>query len=188
MECLARIALAIDQDDPDAHAVLGLAYMMKGEHERGVVAHHHAVGLNPNDPYLHWCLGYSSLLGDQLEEALLSLDTALRLSPRDPRRWSFLTLKAAGSYLLGRFDASPQLALEAMSHPTADVHMPRMWLTAALGQLGRTEEAQSSLKVLQEMHPAECVNDLKEWPVFTNWRPKHMNLIIQGLQKAGLPD
>jgi adenylate cyclase len=189
MQELARAALAIDQDDPDAHAVSGLAHMMKGEASRGVLAHRHAVSLNPNDPYLHWCLGYSSLLDDQLELALSSHDKALRLSPRDPRRWSFLTLKAATLYFMKRFEESAKFAAEALSHPTAEVHMPRLWLTISLGQLeGRFEEARASLKELQRLRPAENVSQVTAWPIFTNRLPKHLEMIANGLRKSGLND
>ena len=56
----------------------------------------------------------------------------------------------------------------------------------ALVQLGRTDEARSAVLIFLELAPNATVNRLRELLPVRN--PDYLNLILDGMTKAGLPE
>lgn len=184
----ARKAAALDQRDPLARTALGLAFMQHNQLGDSIAEHQAAIELNPNSSFARWSLGYALFRAERLEEALKEFDLALRLSPRDPATWSYLTLKAGTLYQLRRYEEAAACAGSAMRHPTADSAWPAIHLTAALGQLGRPDEALVPIEWLIERRQHLTVSDFQSWPHNRTRSPRDLDHIVAGLRKAGVPE
>jgi TolB-like protein len=184
----AHTAVVLDQRDSLARTALGLAFMQHNQLGDSIAEHQAAVELNPNSSFARWSFGYALFRADRLQEALEEFDVALRLSPRDPATWSYQTLKAGTLYQLRRYEEAVACARSAMRHPTADSVWPAIHLTAALGQLGRSDEGPVALEKLRERWQNLTVSDFQLWPHNRTRSAKALNHIVAGLRKAGIPD
>jgi TolB-like protein len=147
---LARQAVADDPRDPHAHFALGVAYMNNAQRREAMVSLREAVRLNPSHSYAHANIGQLLNLLNRPEEALPEIELALRLNPQDPHRFMWLPYVAASHYLAKRYreclDACEQALLANPGYPHA-----LRYLIAALGQLGRSEDAARMLPLLRRI-------------------------------------
>jgi tetratricopeptide (TPR) repeat protein len=146
----ASQAVALDPKDALGHTSLGLAFMERQDHSASLAEHQIAVSINPNSSLARYALGYGLHRAERLQEALEQFDAALRLSPRDPGLWSYLTLKASTLYRLRR--------------SIIDLIWPYVHLAAALGQLGRGDEALAAVEERRRRRPGLTVSDVRSWP------------------------
>jgi Tfp pilus assembly protein PilF len=184
----ACAAIEIDPKDFLGHTALGLCLMEHGEFAQSIAEHESANQLNANSPLAHWAHGYALQRDDRLSEALEQFELALRLNPTDPANWSHLTLKAATLYLLGRYEEAAVCARAATRSPTVDLLWPHIHLAAALGQLGRGEEARLAVAALQRRRPGLTISAFAKWPHNQNRSVSTLERITEGLRKAGLPE
>jgi adenylate cyclase len=106
----------------------------------------------------------------------------LRLSPDDPVRPVRLTQLASSHYLDGNYSEAARIAQHTTrrfpQHPFA-----YRWLAAALGQLGRMEEAKDSLEALRTKWPNSFeMYVARQPPTYCSGEFKPM---LAGLRKAG---
>ena len=82
---LFRLALSIDDSDPDTLALAALtSAFMVGDSESEIEMADRAVALNPNS-YIAWhCRGWVYRVAGLPEEAVRSFERAIRVSPVDP--------------------------------------------------------------------------------------------------------
>jgi adenylate cyclase len=184
----ASAAIEIDPKDFLGHTALGLWLMERGEFAQSIAEHKTALGLNANSPLAHWAYGYVLQRADRFADALEEFDLALRLNPTDPANWSHLTLKAATLYLLGRYEEACACARDAARSPTVDLLWPYIHLAAALGQLGRDEDARAAVAELQRRRPGLTISGFGTWPHNQNRSAITLARITEGLRKAGMPE
>ena len=72
----ARRAVALDEKDAHAYAVLARILAMNGEHDAALMAGEKAVGLNPNNAQVRFGNGQVLTYAGRSEEALSELDAA----------------------------------------------------------------------------------------------------------------
>jgi tetratricopeptide (TPR) repeat protein len=149
---IARRAVALDDKDPTAHAVLGRAYSALGDHEPAIAELREAVRLNPNLALAHYGLGLTLVVCGKPREAIPELDAAQRLSPHDPYLWSFAMFRAWAHLSLGDFEAAIEDANLSVRQPRAPFPA---WgtLASTLGHLGRIEEGRAALSKAHELEP-----------------------------------
>jgi adenylate cyclase len=102
---LLRLALSIDDDDPEtlAAAAVTSAFMV-GDSEGEIQMADRAVALNPNSFFAWAGRGHVHRIAGLPEEAVRSYERAIRMSPADPRlHFTFLGMGLA-FIQLGRFD------------------------------------------------------------------------------------
>jgi adenylate cyclase len=92
---------------------------------------------------------------------------------------------ALGFYFSREYAAAVDAAKQAIrSYP--DFPLPYRWLAAALGQLGRIEEAKEALGKAIAIAPASIemyVRQRVPW-----MRPEDYAHMLEGLRKAGMPE
>jgi adenylate cyclase len=149
---IARRAVALDDKDPTAHAVLGRAYSALGDYDPAIAELREAVRLNPNLALAHYGLGMTLVLCGRPREAIPELDTAQRLSPHDPYLWSFAMFRAWAHLSLGDFEAAIEDANLSVRQPRAPFPA---WgtLASVLGHVGRIEEGRAALAKALELEP-----------------------------------
>jgi adenylate cyclase len=179
---LARLALSIDDGDPEtlAYASLTSAYIV-GDSEAEIEMADRAVALNPNS-WITWnCRGHVYRIAGLPEEAIRSFECAIRMSPVDPRL--YMTLTGIGQALieLRRFDEAIVVLKKALRQNLSYLATYRL-LASAFAHLGRDAEAHDAAARVLEIDPAFTIS------AHIARGPKNVKLFIEGLRKAGLPE
>ena len=178
-----RRAVALDPWDADALAIL--AWIMDATHGvsqesfDGVLR---ALAINPNSTWAHAAHGATLLFSGRFQEARTAFGAALRLDPSGPISVMPLTQVAMSYYLEGNYlEAANAARRAAFRYP----QMPLGYrtLAAALGQLGRMDEARAALQAAIDISP-------QVFTLYVARRPPGYRLLdhehlLEGLRKAG---
>jgi adenylate cyclase len=182
VEALARRAVMLDGADAEACTSLGNALRRRADYEGGRAEAERALAISPNLAFAHHLLGATLIFSGQPKEGLVALEKSVRLDPRDPRSAIRLNHMALGFYFSREYEAAVEVAKRAIrSYP--DYPNTYRWLTAALGQMGRTTEAKEALEKAIAIAPAAFdmyVNGRVPW-----MRPEDHAHMLEGLRKAG---
>ena len=182
-ETLARRAVALDSIDAEAHACLGQALWARGELDGMLVEAKRALTISPNLALAHGVLGAALVFSGQPLKGIEALQTSNRLDPRD---YATLPLRlnqiALALYFAGEYEAAMHAAKTGIqSYP--DFPLTYRWLAAALGQLGRSVEANKALEKAMAKAPNSFdiyVRHRVPW-----MRPEDYAHMLEGLSKAG---
>jgi adenylate cyclase len=180
---LARMALSLDDGDPDILAMAALiSAFMVGDSEREIEMADRAVALNPNS-YLAWHgRGNVYRIAGLPEEAVRSYERAIRMSPVDPALHFTFAAMGMAFIELGRFDEAVVAGKKAQrqnpSFPPTD-----RCLASAFAHLGRDAEAREAVARVLEVDPAYTISRYRARGGQSNTK-----LYIEGLRKAGLPE
>jgi adenylate cyclase len=181
----ARRGVELDTHDSFARFVLGRVHVMHHELEIACAEFETAIDLNPSFAYPYFGLGIALLDLSRFEQAHEKFKIAQRLSPRDPHAWAFIHYQAWPLLGLKRYEEVIGLERRALRNPNAGF-WPYIPLLAALGQLGRKDEAKKELEKLQELQPAySCTKARRHLVDAVN---PIIDQVIDGLRKAGLPE
>jgi tetratricopeptide (TPR) repeat protein len=178
-------AVALDANDANALAVVGLAALYTREYDNSIEFLDRAVARNPN---LASAFGFMAtaygLMGD-CQRALSAYDTAILLSPRDHTRIFWIAGRGIALYLDKRFEETVENARNMMRVDPFFGAAHRQ-LTAALAMLGRLEEAEQAMARLRDLMPDLTIAKIAEMvPIM---RAADNELWLEGLRKAGLPE
>ena len=177
----AEKAVELDPNDADALALLARSKGIEGDHNEAYEAVLPAIALNPNSTQAIAALGAATLWGGRPSEARDVLLKALRLNPRDPLN-ATLPFNFFWSYYFERDYAN---AAEVARRAAAQFPgMPAYRnLAAALGHLGRAEEARAALHKAIELSPQAFDLYVRSRPAF--FSPEYHEQLVDGLRKAG---
>jgi adenylate cyclase len=180
---LARLALSIDDGDPDtlARAALISAFMV-GDSEGEIEMADRAVALNPNSWTTWNCRGAVYRIAGLQEEAVRSFERAIRMSPVDPRL--HITLSGIGLALieLRRFDEAIVTGKKALRQNASWVTTYGC-LASAFAHLGSDVAAHDAAARVLEISPAFTISAF-----IARGGQSNAKLLIEGLRKAGLPE
>ena len=183
---LAHRAIAADRNDAHVMVTAGFVLLMVArDYELGLQAVDRAKELNPNIAFVSMLIGVSQTFAGDPEEALIHFDNAIRVSPGDPGAFFFYALAALSHLFCGRPAEAHELARKS-ARMYSDWDSTYWALIPALVQLGRTDEARSNLPKFLELSPNATVTRLGELLPVRN--PDYLNLILDGMAKAGLPE
>jgi len=189
------LARALDEALPVAHRAIALdplcaagyismssARFFQGDHEGALAAARQALAISPNYATAHHYLGTRLLFGGRPRDALDPIRKAMRLDPHDPLQINRLSQIGIAYYFLREYEAAVGAEKEALrcylDHPLA-----YRWLAAALGQVGRLEEAKQAMEKLMAVAPKSVdmyVRQRAPWMRVEDY--EHM---LEGLRKAG---
>ena len=180
---MARRAIALDPADAQAHVTLAAARLYShGDYEGAAAEVEEALTLSPNLASAHGTLAQTLIFSGQPREGLVALERSIRLDPYNrmlPNRLNLLTM---GLYFSRQYEAAAEAAKRAV-RANPEYPLPYRWLAAALGQLGRTNEAKATLERAVEIAPATFgvyVRQRVPWH-----RPEDYAHMLEGLRKAG---
>jgi tetratricopeptide (TPR) repeat protein len=140
-EAAARKAIEFDPADAEAHAALAAFYMDIGDAARAEAEFDRALALNPGSAdLLAIYAGWASDFGEP-EQGAEAAERAMRLNPATPA-WAVYNFGYA-FFMVGRYDD----ALRMLNRLPKDAYTPATYVyrAAALGALGRTEEAKKAV-------------------------------------------
>jgi adenylate cyclase len=182
-EAESRRAIELDPNDATAHAMLSWwAYTFHGNYSAGLDRADHAISVSPNDISAWVAKGRALVFSGRAGEGRDAIQTALRLSPRDPVTWVALMMLAISYYFERNYIAAVEVAQRTIgAHPAFP--LPYRWLAAALGQLGRTDEAHDALRRAIEVSPRSFEFYVRRRPPWHRLEDhEHM---LDGLRRAG---
>ena len=183
---LGREALQDGADDPSVLWMVGFAmWQLRVDPEGALELYDRSLALNANCAQALALRGWALATAGRLDEAVSSLLQALRLSPFDPE--AFFAMSALGcAYLMAeRFDEAFKWTSRALrERPT---FAPALRFHAvSLVELGRLSEARDAVAHLLRLEPRLTISTLRRRaPIFD---AKLMNIFLDGLRKAGLPE
>ena len=183
---LARTALAIDSGDAAAIAMAGFVLGIVGHDWGGArIAARRALDLNPNSVGVCWMAGWVILFDGEVDDALVIVERSLRLSPSDPQVPFLLNAIGMCRLMQGRPNEALDVALRAEAL-LPDVDVMYYIIVPAAALLGRTEEVERSKAKLLALAPDVTVTSFERRMPFR--RRDHLDILLDGLRKAGLPE
>jgi TolB-like protein/class 3 adenylate cyclase len=183
---LAMKAASLGQDDERSLASAGqtLAWMCR-DYEVGEILVEQAVSLNPNSAFCLQMKAYVSLYLGKHEEAIEQITKVLRLNPLDPSAATSEAIMANALVLLGRYDESLKWSAKALvRHPNWLLGMRIAVVGHALA--GDLEEARRLATCMHQLDPGMRISNLREFLPYR--RPEDVELLIEGMRLAGLPE
>jgi adenylate cyclase len=154
----------------------------RGDYEGALAEAETARAMSPNLTLAHATRGAALIFSGHPKDGLAALEISLRLDPRDPMLPNRLNTRTLGLYLAGEYEAAVEVAKRAV-RLSPDYPLNYRWLAAALGQLGRTADANEALDKAIAIAPASFdmyVRRRVPWH-----RPQDHAHMLEGLRKAG---
>lgn len=180
---LAKSSVRLDPRSSFAFSILAYVHALEGDYEAALEAAKRAVELNPYDMGACGVLGFCHLVVGEHRQAIELFSMAVQKGSSDPR-YQWAALNAFSHYSLRQYDASLSWAREALyMNPT---HLQVLAVrTAALAQMGRSEEAAKAAEALLANFPGLTVErHLRNF----RWKnPADIAHYREGLLKAGVP-
>jgi adenylate cyclase len=183
---LGHRALASGANDPEALAMGGHAIAVSGgELREGLAAIERAITLNPNSALAHRVAGWVQCYLGEPSRAVGMFERAMLLSPREPMAFLTHLGMAAACLFQQDYDEAVSWARRAVDQNPNYTSSLR-FLAAALGHLGRIEEAHAVVTRLLSLAPNDTIAAFAATAGirFSGGLP----LMLDGLRKAGLPE
>jgi TolB-like protein/cytochrome c-type biogenesis protein CcmH/NrfG len=178
-EDLGRKALALDDGQSGAYALLGRVYIRRGDYDRALDVFKRALALNASDADSYAGLGNALLWTGHIEEAIKALETAHQFQPNIGPTEAFYLGTA---YLVAGRSADAIRTLERAIARYSNILAVNVTLAAAYAEAGRLDEAAKQGELVRRQFP---FFDSKQFgSQFRN--PEHRQKIAAALEKAGL--
>jgi adenylate cyclase len=179
---LARKAVQLDPNLPQAHIHLGWVLLFKRRHDAAIAELEKARALNPNlvDHRYGLCLVYA---GEPAKAAEV-LQANSRLDPFQHHA-SHSNFLGHAYYMLKRYAEAVPLLREAAAR-VPNLRIIPLWLAAAYAQLGQLADARAEAAEVLRIEPAFTIEKWKCTAVYR--RPEDAEHLFDGLRKAGLPE
>jgi len=178
---LAKTAVQLDPNLPQAHAELGWVLLFKREHEAGIAEFERAFALNHNFVDSRVALGL--IYAGEPARAIETLQANTCLDPFHPfASFGFL---GHAYYMVRRYKEAAQ-TLRVYPSRRPNLRILPLWLAAAYGQLGQLAKAKSAAADVLRIEPGFTIDRWKCTAVYKN--PDDAEHLFDGLRKAGLPE
>lgn len=177
----ATIALEKDPAEPVAHNAFALAKLFSGDYALAKIHAERAVALNPSFASGYGTLGNLEVYLGHPAAAIPLLEKAIRLDPLEGQMYTHFL----GIALL--LDGKTERAAEAFRHRIAlapGTDRSRVFLTCALGHLGRPDEARAVWAELKQINPDYDLTDHLARLPFA--REKDKAVVRAGIAAAGI--
>ena len=181
---LANRAIALDDSLAYAYSVIGMNYLMSGQHDRAIAGSERAVRLNPNSGDIVARLGVVETWCGKLESAIRNFRKAMRLTPHFPP-WYVRQLGLAQLFL-EKYEEAINSMRESIAR-APDLVLAHVYLAAAYAAANRDQEAQSEVQEILRLEPD--FNLQRSERLVSQARDKAQgDLFLNLLRKAGLPE
>jgi TolB-like protein/Tfp pilus assembly protein PilF len=180
-EELAQKALSLDDNNPDAHSLLGLVYVLDGQFEKAISEGERAISLGPSSAVVALRTAIINMFFGRPQEAIMLVKKAIRLNPI-PSASYFNIL--GGSYRDSKqFEEAIATLKEAIVHSPEDV-LSRYCLVTTYCAVGRYEEARAELQEILRIDPRFS---LEHFTMRLPYKDQAINeRVLSDLRKGGL--
>lgn len=181
----AQRAIGLDDDDAQAHAVIGLIQLVSRSHEKAIETLEMAIELNPNLANAHASLGLALAFCGQTDKAVDEVNQAIRLSPYDHLRVFWFNTLSLAAFVDGRYGEAAEWA-EKTIEVNGEYAGGFRILAASYGQLGEAGKAGAALERLLQLSPGMTLRGTKAQLPFK--AEEDMARFLDGLSAAGLTE
>ena len=182
----AMRAVALDKEDVEGHAVLGLALWQSGDADEALSALETAIELGPSHAFAHSTLGLAMGTSGFAEEALEHHQTAIRLSPRDSQMALYLSRYANSCINAHRYEQAVALSRKAIRLSGGDLWLAFVEAATALALLGQIDAAREMVTRINAIRPNASVAAVRA--AFSFKRADDEKHYMDGLRTAGLAE
>jgi adenylate cyclase len=180
---IARSAVQLEPNLPDAHATLGNVLMHRGEHEAAVGEFVKALALNPNhsDPRFCMVLAYAG----EYQQAITVAKRHMRLDPFFP---PFVVLWLGAAHFLLKQYADAMRPIEECVSRSPNYRGGHLWLAATYAKLGYLDKARLEAKEVLSIEPAFTIGGIGRLMGSAMKHQDDVEDALDGLRRAGLPE
>jgi TolB-like protein len=171
----ARQAVCLDNTDSEAHLMPGRAFNLAAQSVNALAETRRAIELNPQNSTACWSHGFFLYVSGRPAEGIPWLEKALDINPLDPRNYVFMGHLAGAKLCSGDCKSAVELASDSIRQ-RPDYFDSRVTLAAALGHLGRADEARHALGEFRNR-----AQDYVEEHPFPLWRRNVKDHYLAGL-------
>jgi adenylate cyclase len=171
-------AVALDDKDAMAHAILAHMLMWGSEWEAAIAEARTAIALNPNSAFVISMLGCVLGFGGYRDEALDRLREAKRASPHDPLTWLWVQWTGVIQMSARNFEAA-LATLRELVRLRPNYGPAYQLMAICLAHLGRLNEASAMLDLIPASF-SEQIRRLQQRPPWV--RPEDFVLRQEGLR------
>lgn len=171
-------AVALDDKDAMAHAILAHMLMWGSEWEAAISEARLALALNPNSAFVISVLGCVLGFGGYRDEALDRLSQAMRASPHDPMTWLWILWTGVVQMSARNFE-SALATLHRLVRLRPNYGPAYQLMAICLAYLGRLDEASAMLDRIPARF-SEQISRLQQRPPWV--RPEDFALRQEGLR------
>jgi len=183
---IAKKGVALDEQDALTHFTHGRALLARKDYQDALAELESAVELNPSLAVVYCGLGDSLTYEGRFGEAIPYFEKAIALSPYDPQRWAFYSYRALAHLLARQFDQALDWAQKATRVPNCH-YWPFAHRVSALGHLDQLDALQTAkAELLQRKPEFSCAFALRRLYYIKN--PAHLQVYVEGLRRAGVPE
>jgi TolB-like protein/Flp pilus assembly protein TadD len=176
-------AIALAEFDYFSQNALSQIHITRKESEQAIEHGRIAVRLNPSSARANYNLAQALIYAGRASEGIERLELSLQLNPRDIASGSSFVRRAEAHFQIGEYEKAIDWATRALRSPVTQTWGNSV-LAAALGKLGRVDEATQAVADLKARR-AEVTIDFvrKNFPVTDE---AFLEDYLDGLRKAGL--
>jgi adenylate cyclase len=145
---LARTAVQLDANLPEAHACVGFVLMHKHQFDASIAAFERALALNPS--FVDWAFGQALIYAGQSTRAVDVLRTYMRHDPFHPPFASGLAGWA--HYMLRQYAQAVPLLSDCVAR-SPELRSGRLWLAVTYARLDRNAEAYGQVAEVLRREP-----------------------------------
>jgi adenylate cyclase len=191
-EQLLREALERDPNRQQARTAMGLLRKVQGRWADAQVELEAAIALDRNDAFAIWQLGQIVMIQGKLDAAIPYLEKTIRLDPRAYNISGVYVNLGACHCFLGKIDEAVELLRKARSLAPGRWH-GHIWLAAALGLRGDTDEATAEIAETLKLRPdVNSIARLRAVLLTMGWVSQQIEALREkttyaGLRRAGFP-
>jgi tetratricopeptide (TPR) repeat protein len=179
--------LAVNPNDPWAHALKVNLLRLEGRPDQAVAEGEQSVALNPGFVHTYYYLCPSYIDAKQPEKAIDCVDKAIRLSPHDPALYGLLMTRAGALETLGREQEALDWVRRSLALSPANPIALRHEI-ALLEILGRDDEAKEAYRGYTALPgpKVSTIAELRACAAVPSCAASERN--IEALRKAGMPE
>jgi adenylate cyclase len=178
----AQKGVALAPENQFTQDALSLVHFHRGDKALFMKHVEQTIALNPNSPYIVGVAGWHMMLYGEWDRGLTLLKKGMKLNPYHPS-WFHLA-PYMDYYRLGDYENA---FAEALKFNYPELHLDPMMRAAALGQMGKHNNAKIAVEQLLKLRPDFSAHG--RWLISRYVKVDALiDSIIEGLRKAGLVD
>ena len=180
----ARRALAAGPDNSTCVASAAFAYGILGHRfDEALELAERAIQVHPNSTFVRNRAGAVYSVSGESDKAIAQFEAAQRMNPLDNKTATVtFTVATTAHFFARRFEESVRWGRRTMAI-TPDANIARWIATAALGHLGRLDEARVEIDKILAQYPIATLARARRASFRYDWM---YDLYLDGLRKAGL--
>jgi adenylate cyclase len=187
---LAKKSMAMDETQPDVHALWSTIFLCQGQHEKAIEAGKKALELGPNNACNTAILAQIMHCSGRGKETIELMNRAMRLSPYHPH-WYLGTL-ALAYVMLGDYGTALEIARQQLDVVEkrklfgTGLIMSHLILAEVYIRLDRQNDAKKHAGEILRIAPGFSLGEFSKSTFYKD--PAQLKNRLEVLRKAGLPD